>query len=180
MYIQLVCFWSRIWPWSKRFVFFLIKFKDKTSLPITRLVLPLQVVLTKHSIFNRYQFFLQIKRDILQGRLPITFDEAAELFAFAVQGKNSWLKFFLLQSQYFVIIGKLFYVSFVLVFSWTSRLWPKILQWGLCLWISLCPQSNSGIRRTNCQISPASWVFTFMIEFQEININMYTAAFKLS
>lgn len=39
--------------------------------------------------FNRYQFFLQIKRDILQGRLPITFDEAAELFAFAVQGMNS-------------------------------------------------------------------------------------------
>lgn len=74
---------------QKVVVFFLIKFQDKTSLPITRLVLPLQVVLTKHSIFNRYQFFLQIKRDILQGRLPITFDEAAELFAFAVQGKNS-------------------------------------------------------------------------------------------
>lgn len=150
---------------QKVVVFFLIKFQDKTSLPITRLVLPLQVVLTKHSIFNRYQFFLQIKRDILQGRLPITFDEAAELFAFAVQGKNSWCKIFLLQSQYFVIhvTGKWFQVRFVLVFSWTSRLWPKILQWGLCLWISLCPQSNSGIRRTDRQISPASWVFTFMI-----------------
>nr|XP_022332940.1 serine/arginine repetitive matrix protein 2-like isoform X4 [Crassostrea virginica] len=36
---------------------------------------------------TRYQFFLQIKRDILQGRLPITFDEAAELFAFAVQAE---------------------------------------------------------------------------------------------
>lgn len=79
---------------QKVVVFFFIKFQDKTSLPITRLVLPLQVVLTKHSIFNRYQFFLQIKRDILQGRLPITFDEAAELFAFAVQGKNSWCKNF--------------------------------------------------------------------------------------
>lgn len=72
---------------QKVVVVFLIKFHY--PLPITRLVLPLQVVLTKHSIFNRYQFFLQIKRDILQGRLPITFDEAAELFAFAVQGKNS-------------------------------------------------------------------------------------------
>ena len=42
----------------------------------------------------RYQFYLQIKRDILQGRLPVTFDEAAELFAFAVQGENGncWKK----------------------------------------------------------------------------------------
>ncbi|CAG2188451.1 unnamed protein product [Mytilus edulis] len=30
---------------------------------------------------TRYQFFLQVKRDILQGRLPLTFDEATELFA---------------------------------------------------------------------------------------------------
>ncbi|KAK3097338.1 hypothetical protein FSP39_008795 [Pinctada imbricata] len=36
---------------------------------------------------TRYQFYLQIKRDILHGRLPVTFDEAAELFAFAVQAE---------------------------------------------------------------------------------------------
>ncbi|XP_071167527.1 uncharacterized protein [Mytilus edulis] len=36
---------------------------------------------------TRYQFFLQVKRDILQGRLPLTFDEATELFAYAVQSE---------------------------------------------------------------------------------------------
>jgi hypothetical protein len=39
------------------------------------------------NLFFRYQFYLQIKRDILQGRLPLTFEEAAELFAYAVQCK---------------------------------------------------------------------------------------------
>ena len=33
----------------------------------------------------RYQFFLQVKRDILHGRLPVSFEEAVELFAYAVQ-----------------------------------------------------------------------------------------------
>lgn len=33
----------------------------------------------------RYQFFLQIKQDIVQGRLPVTFDLAAELGAYVVQ-----------------------------------------------------------------------------------------------
>ena len=36
---------------------------------------------------HRYQFFLQVRRDILQGRLPVTFDLAAELCAYAVQCK---------------------------------------------------------------------------------------------
>ncbi|XP_074650162.1 band 4.1-like protein 4 isoform X1 [Tubulanus polymorphus] len=36
---------------------------------------------------TRYQFFLQVKRDILQGRLPVTFDQAAELCAYAVQSE---------------------------------------------------------------------------------------------
>lgn len=35
----------------------------------------------------RYQFFLQIKQDILQGRLPVSFDLAAELGAYVVQCK---------------------------------------------------------------------------------------------
>lgn len=35
----------------------------------------------------RYQFFLQVKQDILQGRLPVAFDLLAELGAYAVQCK---------------------------------------------------------------------------------------------
>ncbi|XP_049832695.1 band 4.1-like protein 4 isoform X6 [Schistocerca gregaria] len=36
---------------------------------------------------TRYQFFLQVKQDILQGRLPVTFDLAAELGAYVVQSE---------------------------------------------------------------------------------------------
>ncbi|XP_022662593.1 band 4.1-like protein 4 isoform X6 [Varroa destructor] len=36
---------------------------------------------------TRYQFFLQVKRDILHGRVPLTYDLAAQLFAFAVQSE---------------------------------------------------------------------------------------------
>ncbi|XP_022246371.1 LOW QUALITY PROTEIN: band 4.1-like protein 4 [Limulus polyphemus] len=36
---------------------------------------------------TRYQFFLQVKQDILQGRLPVSFDLAAELFAYSVQSE---------------------------------------------------------------------------------------------
>ncbi|XP_069137677.1 uncharacterized protein [Argopecten irradians] len=36
---------------------------------------------------TRYQFYLQVKRDIVQGRLPVTFEEAAELFAYAIQSE---------------------------------------------------------------------------------------------
>ena len=35
----------------------------------------------------RYQFFLQVKKDILQGRLPVTTELAAELAALALQCK---------------------------------------------------------------------------------------------
>ncbi|XP_064650129.1 band 4.1-like protein 4 isoform X2 [Lineus longissimus] len=34
---------------------------------------------------TRYQFFLQVKKDIHQGRIPVTFDQAAELSALAIQ-----------------------------------------------------------------------------------------------
>lgn len=33
----------------------------------------------------RYQLFLQVKQDVLQGRLPVAFELAAELGAFVVQ-----------------------------------------------------------------------------------------------
>ena len=56
----------------------------------------LQIIIYLHNIdcFDlymsfccRYQFFLQVKRDILQGRLPVPFDLASELCAYAVQCK---------------------------------------------------------------------------------------------
>ena len=38
------------------------------------------------SLLNcRYMFFLQVKQDILHGRLPVSFEDASELFAYAVQ-----------------------------------------------------------------------------------------------
>lgn len=38
-------------------------------------------------LFDRYQLFLQVKQDVLQGRLPVAFELAAELGAFVVQCK---------------------------------------------------------------------------------------------
>ena len=40
-------------------------------------------------MYFRYQFFLQVKRDILQGRLPVSFETGAELAALAVQCEYS-------------------------------------------------------------------------------------------
>lgn len=37
---------------------------------------------------TRYQFFLQLKQDILQGRLPIAPELAAQLGAYIVQCKQ--------------------------------------------------------------------------------------------
>lgn len=37
---------------------------------------------------HRYQLYLQVKQDILQGRLPVSFELAAELGAYVVQGKR--------------------------------------------------------------------------------------------
>ncbi|GBO42772.1 Band 4.1-like protein 4, partial [Araneus ventricosus] len=36
---------------------------------------------------GRYQFVLQLKQDILQGRLPLTDELAAELFALSLQAE---------------------------------------------------------------------------------------------
>ena len=38
-----------------------------------------------YCLLYRYQFVLQVKRDIVQGRLPVPFDVAAELGAWALQ-----------------------------------------------------------------------------------------------
>lgn len=37
---------------------------------------------------HRYQLYMQVKQDILQGRLPVSFELAAELGAYVVQGKR--------------------------------------------------------------------------------------------
>ena len=45
------------------------------------------MVVKELNVNCRYQFFLQVKRDILQGRLPVSFETGAELAALAVQCK---------------------------------------------------------------------------------------------
>ena len=40
---------------------------------------------------HRYQFFLQVKRDVVQGRLPLPYDLATELAAYSVQCKYKLL-----------------------------------------------------------------------------------------
>lgn len=54
-------------------------------------------------VAHRYQLYLQVKQDILQGRLPVSFELAAELGAYVVQGKMSLLWF--LFSQYCLLHG---------------------------------------------------------------------------
>lgn len=39
---------------------------------------------------TRYQLYLQVKQDVLQGRLPVTFELASELGAFVVQCEWWW------------------------------------------------------------------------------------------
>ena len=41
---------------------------------------------------TRYQFFLQVKQDVLQGRLPVTQDLAVELAALSLQCKYFLIK----------------------------------------------------------------------------------------
>jgi hypothetical protein len=36
---------------------------------------------------TRYLFYLQLRKDILQGRLPVKFDFAVDLFSYFLQGK---------------------------------------------------------------------------------------------
>lgn len=36
---------------------------------------------------HRYQLFLQVKQDVLQGRLPVTYEMATELGAYVIQCK---------------------------------------------------------------------------------------------
>jgi len=47
----------------------------------------LWVVSYAFNFLFRYQFFLQLKRDVLTGRIPIAFDNLVELCALVVQCK---------------------------------------------------------------------------------------------
>lgn len=48
---------------------------------------------------TRYQFYLQLKQDVLQGRVPVTFDLASQLGAYVVQCKYNPIDFFYERSQ---------------------------------------------------------------------------------
>lgn len=47
----------------------------------------MEILIGWKSLFFRYQFFLQVKQDVLQGRLPVAFEMAAELGGYIVQCK---------------------------------------------------------------------------------------------
>lgn len=46
-------------------------------------ILFLKKILSSH----RYQYYLQLKKDILEGNIPCTFEQAIHLAGLAVQGK---------------------------------------------------------------------------------------------
>jgi len=52
-------------------------------------------------VFFSYQFFLQVKHDIVQGYLPVGHELAAELAAYAVQ----------CESQFFIFMHRVFFVK---------------------------------------------------------------------
>lgn len=39
------------------------------------------------TFFYRYQYYLQLKKDILEGNIPCTLEQAIQLAGLAVQGK---------------------------------------------------------------------------------------------
>lgn len=52
------------------------------------MIIAYHLILTSSlNFFKRYQLFLQVKQDVLQGRLPVSFELAAELGAYVVQCK---------------------------------------------------------------------------------------------
>ena len=59
-------------------------------------------------VFFSYQFFLQVKHDIVQGCLPVGHELAAELAAYAVQCESQF--FLYLCTGYFFV--KMFHVRY--------------------------------------------------------------------
>ena len=66
---------------------FFLRFLLFPYLDVRKLTSSTHSLFKTHFVFFRYQFFLQVKQDILQGRLPVTFDLAAELGSYVVQCK---------------------------------------------------------------------------------------------
>lgn len=64
---------------------------------------------------TRYQFYLQLKQDVLQGRLPIPFDLASQLGAYVVQCKS------IKSSTPDVFLG-IYFVSLFFAISYSAEL----------------------------------------------------------
>lgn len=86
----------------------------------------------------RYQFFLQGKQDILQGRLPVSFELAAELGAYVVQCK-----------QIATLTINRTTPSFQPDFSRARRLRPQEAQSRLRFRVPLRLEPNRGTREPN-------------------------------
>lgn len=65
---------------------------------------------------TRYQFYLQLKQDVLQGRLPVAFDLAAQLGAYVVQCKYTHAAFHTLFSLFFFFALLLFLVHVFIIY----------------------------------------------------------------
>lgn len=77
------------------------------------------------NLFHRYQFFLQIKQDILQGRLPVSFDLAAELGAYVVQCEISSEKARIGRARCLLFLVHTIHLDVVRLIK---RLWRKTLK----------------------------------------------------
>lgn len=66
---------------------------------------------------TRYQFYLQLKQDVLQGRLPVAFDLAAQLGAFVVQCKYTPHFFSFVSIMLFLVHVLITYLLFIVSFQ---------------------------------------------------------------
>lgn len=61
----------------------------------------------------RYQLFLQLKQDVLRGRLPVNFDLAAELAAYVLQCESPHINYYLHYNVHYIFIYN--------IMSWEAR-----------------------------------------------------------
>lgn len=76
---------SRIW--SRTILPILLSHSPWCRLPFNLTCMRAVLTVSILFILFRYQLFLQVKQDVLQGRLPVSFELAAELGAYIVQCK---------------------------------------------------------------------------------------------
>ena len=84
----------------------------------------------RHSFTSRYQFFLQLKLDLLSGRLECPYATSVELAALSLQCEFNF------RSQIFLI---------QIFFSWTRWLRGEHSHAGLGVGIQICAKSERGI-----------------------------------